>query len=545
MTTSLNEFTAGKADVVADKIFSILSRRTGITFKTQKSLIPYYNKWGKFLGKFAFSPDGKCFRLNFLRNKTDEAVSLEYWAKEKDPYKQLPDKIFSFEGYGVTKLFFQIEAFVKGNFKIDEMTIEEMALEGMPIESFKEAYLQEETVKELFALYAADNPAVITNIAKGGFDEVDMFAKLKVYIGVKKLKVAGFAKHTLAAAIKSYLKKVAKGEEISSIPSSLAGQAAAAVPSGEVFPGTAAGVNTVEINIYDALDPALANKINNLIAEINDEKGVLGVIRRLEEQILIAASRNVGARLVVACGRAGTGKSRTIKRFLQYGEEMGLSPGSGYIEVQGMKFDDEDDVTGHFCKYKDIPILLFDDSDQLFISKSTGIQNIMKHVLDPDRENRTLTVEKDLTTKSGKLPAGDYTIDCKLIWCTNKGLNDLTPAIADRMMKPANIFNFTDQEVLDFIKEKLSDVCDEHPELTQDEIFEVFMFFQAVVNELAKQPGYDVRSNKEVSFRTFKTFVTQMETLKMKKKSFNDFWKHLADTFHVKVEKPAKIIADM
>jgi hypothetical protein len=533
----LNEFAIGKADSVSLKIFNILSRRTKIKFAVQQSLIPYHNRWGKFVGRFAVTPDKKCFRLNFSRSGSDEAVSLEYWAKGKNPYKTPPNSVLSFEGWGITKIFFQVEAFVKGNFNVDE-SIDELA--GCNLD---EAYfLHEATVKELFGLYAEDNPSVVADIVKGGFNEADMFAKLKNYIGVKNVKVLGFSTDTLASAIRSYLKKAAKGEIPSSIPPTQAAQAAKAVPVAEVVPGTAEGVNTVDVDLYDILNPALASQVNGYISELNNEEiGAFGVIRRFERQLKVAAARNVGARLVVACGRAGTGKTFTVKRYLQYGDGMGLSPGAGYIEAQGIKFDNEDDVTGLFCLNKDIPIILFDDADQLFISRSVGVQNIMKHVLDPDRANRVLSVPKDVTTKAGKVPAGDYTIDCKLIWCTNLGPENLNAAVADRMMKPANVFNFTDQEILDMVKASLNDAYDEFPGLSHDEILNVFMFFQDVVNHLAKDKGYNFM-NEGVSFRNFKNTLTQMETYKLLGLPLGEVWKELSAAFKIQIRKPNQVV---
>jgi len=85
----LQEFAVGKAKFVCDKVFSILSRRTGIKFTVQNSAVPYHNRWGKFIGWFAATSTGKCFRLNFLQGKSDEAVSLEYWSKGKIRTKRL------------------------------------------------------------------------------------------------------------------------------------------------------------------------------------------------------------------------------------------------------------------------------------------------------------------------------------------------------------------------------------------------------------------------------------------------------------------------
>jgi len=531
----LNELAVGNIELVADKLIAALTRRTGVQFKIKRSIMPYHNRWGKFLGRLFVTPDKHCFRLNFIRQGgTDDPVSIEYWGKGKNIYKDPPSKIFSFEGFKPLKVFFQVEAFIKRDFRVDESTGLELG----------EAVLQEETVKELFGMYAADNPGVIADILKGGFDEADMFAKLKVFISAKKLKVLGLSKNTLAAAIKSYLAKVAKGEVPSTISASQAAQAANAVPVAKVIPGVAEGVNTIDSDIYDVLNPALANKVNNLIAEINNtETGAFGVIRRYESQLRLATARNTGARLVVACGRAGTGKTFTTKKFLQYGKGMGLSPGSGYVEAPSIRYDDEDDVTGLFCLYKDFPIIIFDDADQLFVSRSVGVQNVMKHVLDPDRANRVLNVPKDINCKAGKVLAGEYLIDCKLIWCTNKGPNELTPAVLDRMMTPANVFNFTDQEILDMVKVNLSDLYDEFPDLSQDEIFDVFMYYQDVINNLAKNGNYN-KMDDRISFRKIKEVLDKLETYKLIGEPVGTVWKELADSFKIAVKKPAQIIAE-
>jgi hypothetical protein len=534
MSEKLQEFAVGKAGMIADKLFSILTRRTGVKFTVQQSLVPYHNRWGKFVGKFAFTPDGKCFRLNFLRGSSDEAVSLDYWAKGKNPYKCPPNYVMSFEGWGIAKIFSQIEEFVKGNFKFEEST-----------EAFSESFhLTEETVKEVFGLYAAKNPAIITSIASGGFDDSDMFAKLKIFMSQEKIKTPpGFAKGTLANTIKSYLKAVAAGKiSNNSIPPTQAATAAKQIPAAEIADGKIEGPSVVDANLFDVLDPALATKVNDLIASVNRPDGAFGIIRQFETQIRIATARNVGARLVVACGRAGTGKTFTVTNFLEYGEGMGFSIGSGYVKGDSIKFIDEDDVKGFFCLNASIPIIVFDDADQLFISRSAGVQNIMKHVLDPDRKNRVLSISKDKSAKTGGLPAGDYVIDSKLIWCTNLQPGALNSAILDRMMQPANVFNFTDQEILDLVKSKLDNVYDEFPGLSQEEILDVFMFFQSIVNHVSKKNGY-TGEIEGISFRNFKATLTQMETYKFLKLNVGDIWRQLTATFGIQRVNPAKVVA--
>jgi hypothetical protein len=534
----LQEFAAGKADIVAIKLFSILSRRTGVKFTVKNSLVPYHNRWGRFVGKLAFTDTGKCFRLNFLQGSSDEVVSLDYWAKGKSPYKVPPNYVMSFEGWGISKIILQIEEFVKGNFKFEE------SISNLD-EDFR---ITEETVKEVFGLYAAENPGIIAVIAKGGFDNSDMFAKIKTYMAAKQIKSPpGFATGTLASTINSYLKAVAKGKISSSIPPSQAAAAAKQIPVAEIVVGTTEGPSNQDdkdSTLYDILNPALAAKVNGLISEVNSQEGAFGIIRAFETQLKIASLRNTGARLVVACGRAGTGKTHTLKNYLQFAEGMGYMLGSGYIEAQGLNFEGVDDVTSFFCLNKDIPFILFDDADQLFNTRSQDMQNLLKHILDPDRINRVVEVPKKLSTKVGDVPADTYTVDSKLVWCTNLNPNQLNAAVADRMAKPANVFNFTDKEIMGIIEGNLSGVADEHPGLTMDEIMEVFMFFQSVVNRLAQKPGYDVTSNRNISFRSFTLVLDEMETYKLSGLNVGEVWNRLANTFGIKVEKPAKVIAD-
>ena len=54
MAEVLHEFAAGKAVVVAKKVYSILSRLSGVKFGkiSNQAMHPYKNRCGKFLGVY-------------------------------------------------------------------------------------------------------------------------------------------------------------------------------------------------------------------------------------------------------------------------------------------------------------------------------------------------------------------------------------------------------------------------------------------------------------------------------------------------------------
>ena len=55
MAQQLNEWASGKAGMVANRVYSLLTKYTGVKFKICPTFHAYKNKWGMFFGKFALA----------------------------------------------------------------------------------------------------------------------------------------------------------------------------------------------------------------------------------------------------------------------------------------------------------------------------------------------------------------------------------------------------------------------------------------------------------------------------------------------------------
>jgi hypothetical protein len=93
MAEQLREFASGKAETVAFKALSILSRFTKreLVINRGYGTVPYENKWGRHLGVLAFDKmTRRWYRMNFALNATDEIESFDIWIPGKNPLNIAP-----------------------------------------------------------------------------------------------------------------------------------------------------------------------------------------------------------------------------------------------------------------------------------------------------------------------------------------------------------------------------------------------------------------------------------------------------------------------
>jgi hypothetical protein len=75
MVKKLQEFSSGKAEMVAFKAYRILGRYTkrNLVVNPEYGTVPYQNKWGKHLGVLAYDQlTRRWYRINFALAATDE-----------------------------------------------------------------------------------------------------------------------------------------------------------------------------------------------------------------------------------------------------------------------------------------------------------------------------------------------------------------------------------------------------------------------------------------------------------------------------------------
>ena len=101
----LNEWTKGKGIVMMDRLFKVLSKKTGETYKICQIPEIYQNRYGKFVGYFVVGSSGTVYRANFVVNaSTEEVVSIDRFDKNDDKLIT-PKDTLSFEGFNIVQIY--------------------------------------------------------------------------------------------------------------------------------------------------------------------------------------------------------------------------------------------------------------------------------------------------------------------------------------------------------------------------------------------------------------------------------------------------------
>jgi hypothetical protein len=519
MATKLKEWASGKADYVANRVYTLLQKYTGIKFKVFPSFHAYKNKWGMFFGKFALGSNGRYYRLNFTRTSTDEIVSMDVWQKGQDALEKLPAYTCSFEGYGISRVISMLKDFI--------LTPDKVLTEGLAQneESAFANILHEDSqeLKTFIAAFLQEIPSWQQNWASGTVDDKLYFKTASQWIkqaNVNGAKYSGNPVLTTIALVSNTKALIKNNPQVVGVASATQAKGVVTVPSIAVTKSSAAGTET-PIDMSDAYaEKVTFDQIQNIL--VNSSKGPLQQMALMKESIVdLFEAGNLGETMAVIWGRGGIGKTRTLKDTM---EELGLSQGEHWVMIpQTMNGAREGSLQKWIIENANKDFLVINDNDNIF--KPTNM-NTWKQVLEHDPKwGRQLTVEypPGRVKTSDEPEAGIYEISCKFVWLSNVNpdswFNDSSGAMKSRYISVE--YNFTDEEVMEIIANALSDLYPEYNDiLTPDDKAQIFnVFYKTALKR--KTQGID--RTDLISFRTFNDTLEKWIHKKAKGASFEQF----------------------
>jgi hypothetical protein len=519
MAQPLKEWASGKAGMVADRVYSLLTKYTGIKFKVCPTFHAYKNKWGLFFGKFALASNGRYYRLNFSRGATDEIVSMDVWGKGQDALEKLPAYTCSFEGYGISKIIIYLKDFIlapENNLTEQTAQNEDEAYRSILHESSDE-------LKVFIQAFLTQDAGWQKNWASGAVDPQQYFKAIGPWIKGNQVNGAKYSGNPVLTTIAAMSNTKALIKKDPSVLGANAGAARAAqvVPSVAVVKSTVAGTET-PIDLSDAYDEKVTfDQIQAAMA--NNKKGPLAQMAAMKESISdLFEQGDYGETMAVIWGRGGIGKTRTLKDTM---EELGLSQGEHYVFIpQSLNRVSEGGIQKWIIDNAKKEFLVINDNDNVF---KAGNMNTWKQVLEHDPKwGRHLQVEypPGRTKQSDEPEAGDYEIRCKFVWLSNVNpdqvLNDPSGAMKSRYISVE--YNFTDEEVMGIIADNLEGLYPEFNDvITPDDKAKIFnLYWKAAL----KRKSQGQERTKLVSFRQFNDALEMWWFKKAKGISFDSFY---------------------
>ena len=460
----LNEWTKGKGIVMMDRLFKVLSKKTGETYKICQIPEIYQNRYGKFVGYFVVGSSGTVYRANFVVNaSTEDVVSLDRFDKNDDKLIT-PKDTLSFEGFNIVQIYNCVLDWMRGQGK------------ALTTGGFKECVaLHEGKWNDVMARFLQQQPNWIKDSQSGNMDQALFFKSYKDFC---KMSGVSGDPGPLSYAIKTFQSTLASGGAGS------AGKAAAksvAVPA--AFPGSPSKPIPTNDELIQKYGGGNAKEWAAFLDDLEkpETSNPMGVIAQYREYIQdMAEAPEYTKSGCVAWGKGGTGKTFHAEESLK---ALGMSKNVNYCIIDNLKggagvflgalYDIEQD---------DMAFAIVDDCDIIFTEK---YRNHMLHVLAPDAKDRHLTInEAGLVTPKGRKIEPGTEIDisnCKFIFCTNKDVTQLDSAWTSRV-QPFN-FDFTDSEMLTLIGDSLERMLPDDPNLDKATKLKLFKMLSAGVEK--------------------------------------------------------------
>jgi hypothetical protein len=517
----LNEWASGKAGYVANRVYALLQKYTGIKFEICPSFWAYKNKWGLFFGRLALASNGRFYRLNFTRGSTDEVVSMDVWNKGQDASEKLPAYTCSFEGYGISKVISMLKDFV--------LTPDKVLTEGLARneESAFANILYEDSqeLKTFISAFLQENPAWQQNWASGTVDDKQYFKTASQWIkqaNVNGAKYSGNPVLTTIALMSNTKALIKLNPSIVGVSSPTQVKGIVTVPSVSVIKSSAAGVETL-VDLSDVYDDKVT--FDQIKAQlVNDQKGPLAQMSLMRETIveLIEDGEYGDVMMAVIWGRGGIGKTYTFEETM---DSMGLSKGEHWMVLdKRIATASEGGLQAWLIVNADKDIILIDDNDSMF---KTKFINTWKNALNPNVKGRTLDVSYLPGHKlQGDEPAaGEYPIKFKVVWLSNYNpkttIEDSSGAMSRRYISLE--YNFTDVEVMAIVADHFESLYPQFNDtVTPEEKARIFYLFWKASQ---KRQSKNIKVTDLVSFGQFDAALKKWFLKKARGVNFDTFAK--------------------
>ena len=444
---------------VVQKLCNVVGRRLRIKIKPIFPAFDLKNSDGDFMSYVCITPNGshEGFAVNFKANgASDEIWSVCIFDNALDPMN------FSYEaklnGYNIVEVVDQIADFISGGEQTYMESVRFQAMNG----GTKFVPVKEKVGRnDIAAAWMQENPTFIPQIEANAFDYDANYQNFVDFAKNKFSAVFSGTPATVRFYCKAALKANPKLGNGSKIPS--------------ITVATAPATNTVAVAAtqWDQLiDEALHLDCHEKWEEFEDYVGLIA-----------SGKRNA----LVSYGMPGTGKTHNTKSvLLKYGIPFEIGE-----NVMKGGFDDDEPLITFLWKNKNEQVVVFDDCDSLLVTKSQVRRNLVKNLLDPAAV-RTIGLNRVIKDKmTGEDIPPTFPFKARVICLSNLSIDQIDSAIRSRCLTVE--LNFTIEEMLEMIKEKLDGIGEDSWELTLQDKMEVYDFFVEIQSRI-----------KEISFRTFK-----------------------------------------
>ena len=525
MAEVLHEFAAGKAVVVAKKVYSILSRLSGVKFGkiSNQAMHPYKNRWGKFLGVYGSGSDKKFYQLNFRLGKTDEITSFDVWPANILPVSKArkpipPEYTLSLEGNGISRCVTMMIDFMDDPEQMSKVT------RGLAEDS-------KDDENNVVIQFLTANPAFLDDFTSGRASADPKVAK-KIFDAFVKVRPPNLKTNFVnTTALIRITKRVLKsnGGSLGVNPT-----AASAIPVAIAFPGQQGGVQVTTEDDWSIIPRG--NELQRQFDALEKPQGALGILNQFKQALVdMYNTPSLGANMLIASGRGGVGKSYTVETTLG---DLGLSEGTHYMIIKGSSSMRPSTFQSYLVSAADYVFVIIDDADK--VMSSPEMANVLKTALEFNSKGQRImrSLRKKAQPPNKQDPDALENFDEKntpvqfqIIWCTNgdpvgrwkaKGWDDgdVGAVLTRSRVIP---FNFTNEEVLDIIKTNLTSQSDTDDLVTPDLKLQLFTSMR---NEAEQRTLKGQGSNwTGISFREFNMLIGYLWIHLSAKRPMAQFWK--------------------
>ena len=443
-------FRPGKSKLVVKKLERILFRR----LKTKIAICPLptsiVNSKGKFLQYFGgFGKDVRIFSIDFHIGSSEEIYSISFYDNKLKPNQ--PTRVAYLNGFNIVQVIDQIADLFTGVFD----TYEEAY--GHEDNRVREADTRMKLV-DMTTAYLQEFPDYAPEIIKDKFDYEGHIPEFLSFIlrkfGSKRKGItAGALKYNLCQTIEQH-------PEFGSF---------ASIPVISVTDNPPKNTPT-----NDSLSPE-----NQTIWDAVESSSAQDKWAEYERWVKLIGVADPHSYSLIAYGMPGTGKTHECKRIL--GE-----CGANFI-VLGSAITDMKAIMIQLYEHREDEVVVFDDLDSILSSSNRS--NMFKQVFQQKKVrtigmNATVSYRDEDGNKQTMPPTFEFTSRC--IMLSNKPRDYFEEAILNRVYSVE--LNFTKEEMLEFIYDKLDKLASDFDEITHDEritVYKLLMDFKDKIDYIS------------------------------------------------------------
>jgi hypothetical protein len=538
MNTRLNEFTAGKAETIGFKALRLVSKYSKIplVFHAGYSLVPYKNRWGKHLGILAYGSANKhWYRLNFSLSKTDEVESFDIWTPGKNPYDITPTYTMDISGMGISRAIYAVVDFIQNPAAMYALF---QGMKEQTEEPFQAASLREAKIDAYAPVaeqFLQSQPSWIGKLVDGSGGYLGGTAEGTSFLQAMRAQT-GLPKSILInvlAANSICMKAIKLNPGIAQavgVTVSAAKSAANAVPIPTVAslsPGPSLTMKDIFASFPEGQQYAAQMK------DASRPDGPLGIIYDYKKTLLgMYNVTDEGKNMLIASGRGGTGKTYTTEEVLQ---EQGLSEGVHFKTIKGAASMRAPTLQRLMAQAADMPFIIIDDADS--VMSSPQMANCLKTALENNPGGRKMRIMY-VNPKGHKGEDDEFIekiipIAFKIVWITNDDPESRWRAnkwddgdIVAVLRRAKEIkFNFTNEEVMDMIKQRLDSVMPDNEYITADRKFNLWKAMFTIVEQRALRKGMSTLDLwKGISFGDYRDLLGEWYTILVMDGNDRDFF---------------------